>query len=125
MSRKILTFGYDACHRWTVMRFAGFTIHECESIRDLRQQLMLSMSVDAVIMVEDIVSLPPEAIVAAKSYFQGPLVLFEGRYPDANQDCFDLRIPNLTDPSDWLLRIQTIIDRFASCPPAEHFEEFI
>lgn len=98
------------------MRFAGFKLHECESIRDLRQQLMASTNVDAVIMVEDIVGIPPEAIHAARSYFQGPLVLFEGRYLDGNENCFDLRIPNLTDPSDWLPRIQAVIDDHDLCP---------
>lgn len=118
MSCKILTFGYDACHRWTVMRFAGFKMHECESIRDLRQQLIASTDVDAVIMVEDIVNIAPEAIIAAKSYFSGPLVLFEGRYPDGNENSFDLRIPNLTGPSDWLSQIHAAIDHYHSCRTA-------
>ena len=107
------------------MRFAGFRIHNCESIRDLRHQLMVSSSVDAVIMVEDIVSIPPEAIVAARSYFQGPLVLFEGRFPDAAETSFDLRIPNLTDPSEWLPRIQSAIDDYHWQLRSEHSEEWV
>jgi hypothetical protein len=94
------------------MRFAGFRVDECESIRDLRQQLIASTDVDAVIMVEDIVSIPPEAIIAAKSYFDGPLVLFESRYPTENEHVFDLRVHNLTEPSEWLQRIQTVISNY-------------
>lgn len=107
------------------MRFAGFRVYECESIRDLRQQLMVSTTVEAVIMVEDIVSIPPEAITAAKSYFPGPLVLFEGRYPDGYETSFDQRIPNLTSPSDWLPQIQAAIENYDEYSRAERSREWI
>jgi len=109
MSRKILTFGYDACHRWAVLRLAGFTVHVCESIGELRDQLMKGSSVDAVAMVEDIVSLPQEAINAAKSYFNGPLVLFEARPHSKEKELFDLCVPILSGPSAWLPKIETLI----------------
>ena len=108
MSRKVLSFGYDACHRWAVLRLAGFTVNQCGSTRELREHLMGSHDVDAVIMVEDIVSVPPEVIVAARSYFTGPLVLFEGRYPVKHQDGFDLCIPILTRPEVWLPKIDEL-----------------
>ena len=119
MSLKILTFGYDACHRWAVMRLAGFRVDECESIRDFRQKLMASTDVDAVIMVQDIVSIPPEAIIAAKSYFDGPLVLFESRCGAENEHVFDLRVPNLTEPSEWLQRIQAVIGNYTRARSAK------
>ena len=50
----------------------------------MRSHFMGSHSVEAVIMVEDILVLPPEAIVAARSYFTGPVVLFEGRTPTSH-----------------------------------------
>ena len=105
MSRKLLTFGYDACHRWAVLRLAGFTVNQCSSIEDLREQLMDSNSVDALIMVEDIVKVPPETIIVARSYFTGPIVLFEGRYPANHGDAFDLCVPILTGPEVWLPQI--------------------
>ena len=67
-------------------------------------------AVDAVIMVEDIVSVPPAAIIAARSYFTGPLVLFEGRYPSNHQDPFDLRIPLMTRPEVWLPQIEELTE---------------
>ncbi|HXS77966.1 MAG TPA: hypothetical protein VN753_17445 [Terracidiphilus sp.] len=110
MSRKILTFGYDACHRWAVLRVAGFTIQVCESISELRDQLMKSSCTDAVIMVEDIVSIPQEAITAAKSYFNGPLVLFEARSQVKNRDLFNLCVPILSGPSVWLPQLEALIE---------------
>jgi hypothetical protein len=110
MSRKLLSFGYDACHRWAVLRLAGFTVNQCDSIRELREQLMGSEAVDAVIMVEDIVRVPPEAIIAAQSYFTGPLVLFEGRFPVTHQDPFELCIPLLTRPEVWLPQIEKLTE---------------
>jgi len=109
MSRKILTFGYDACHRWAVLRLAGYTVHVCESITELRDRLMKGSHVDAVIMVEDIVSVPQEAITAAKSYFHGPLVLFQARSRSAHKDSFDLCVPILSGPSAWLPKIESLI----------------
>ena len=110
MSRKLLSFGYDACHRWAVLRLAGFTVNQCDSIPELRERLMGSEAVDAVIMVEDLVSVPPEAIIAAQSYFTGPLVLFEGRYPASHRDPFDLCVPILTRPEVWLPQINELTE---------------
>jgi hypothetical protein len=114
--RKLLSFGYDACHRWAVLRLAGFTVIQCDSIRELRERLMGSEAVDVVIMVEDIVSVPPEAIVAARSYFTGPLALFEGRYPTNHHDVVDLCVPILTRPEVWLSQIGGLAEAFLSRP---------
>jgi len=110
MSREILTFGYDACHRWAVLRLAGYTVHVCESIGELRERLMKRAHVDAVIMVEDIVNVPQEAITAAKSYFHGPLVLFQARSRSAHQGSFDLCVPILSGPSAWLPKLEALLD---------------
>jgi hypothetical protein len=110
MSRKILAFGYDACHRWAVLRLAGCTVHVCESISELRDRLMKRSDVDAVIMVEDIVSVPQEAITAAKSYFDGPLVLFQARPQCTYEKSFDLCVPILTGPSVWLPQIEAQLE---------------
>ena len=109
MSRRILTFGYDACHRWAVLRLAGYTVHTCESIGELRDLLMKRSHVDAVIMVEDIVSVPHEAITAAQSYFDGPLVLFQARSRSPYKNFFDLCVPILSGPSAWLPTIEGLI----------------
>ena len=124
MSRQLLSFGYDACHRWAVLRLAGFTIDECASIPELRERLMRSHfmgshSVEAVIMVEDVLVLPPEAITAARSYFTGPVVLFEGRTPTSHGDAFDLRVPALTRPEVWLPQIDKLSETIRSRPVAE------
>lgn len=109
MSRTILTFGYDACHRWAVLRLAGFTVQVCESISELRDSIMKGSHVDAVMMVEDIVSVPPEAIAAAKSYYKGPLVLFQARSGSAFKDSFDLCVPILSGPSVWLPKLEALL----------------
>jgi hypothetical protein len=120
MSRKLLSFGYDGCHRWAVLRLAGFTVNQCDSIPELRERLMGSEAVDAVIMVEDIVSVPPEAIIAAQSYFTGPLVLFEGRYPANHRDAFDLCVPILTRPEVWLPQIDKLTETSPSQLAGKH-----
>jgi hypothetical protein len=123
MSRKLLTFGYDACHRWAVLRVAGFTLHACQSISELRERLMVARDVDAVVMVEDIVSVPQEALLYAKAYFDGPLVLFEARLQKEYRDSFDLCVPILTGPSEWLPQIEALIDKDLSRPSPRYFEK--
>jgi hypothetical protein len=123
MSRKLLTFGYDACHRWAVLRLAGFTVHACQSISELRERLIASRDVDAVVMVEDIVSVPQEALLYAKAYFDGPLVLFEARLQKEYRDSFDLCVPILTGPSEWLPQIEAVIDKDLSRPSPRYFEK--
>jgi hypothetical protein len=123
MSRKLLTFGYDACHRWAVLRVAGFTLHACQSISELRERLMSSRDVDAVVMVEDIVSIPQEALLYAKAYFDGPLILFEARLQSNYRDSFDLSVPILTGPSEWLLQIEALIEKDRSRAPVKYYEK--
>jgi hypothetical protein len=123
MSRKLLTFGYDACHRWAVLRVAGFTLHACQSISELRERLMSSRDVDAVVMVEDIVSIPQEALLYAKAYFDGPLILFEARLQSNYKDSFDLSVPILTGPSEWLLQIESLIEKDRSRASVRYYEK--
>ena len=104
--------GYRLCSAWR-----GFKVHECESIRELRQRRMDPANVDAVIMVEDIVSIPLEVITASKSYSHGPIILFESQYLDSDKNLFDLRVPNLTAPCDWLQQIESVINEYHSCRP--------
>ena len=125
MSRKLLTFGYDACHRWAVLRVAGFTLHACQSISELRERLIASTDVDAVVMVEDIVSIPQEALLYAEAYFEGPMVLFEARFQSSYRDSFDLCVPILTGPSEWLLQIEALIEKDHSRPPLKYLEKHL
>ena len=118
MSGKILTFGYDACHRWAVLRLAGFTVHVCESVSELRDQLLKRTAIDAVVMVEDIVSVPQDAIATAEAYFNGPLVLFEARAHVENRNRFNLCIPILSGPSVWLPQLEALVESHPKAPAA-------
>jgi hypothetical protein len=84
---------------------------------------MIARDVDAVVMVEDIVSIPPEALLYAKSYFDGPLVLFEARFLSNYRDSFDLCVPILTGPSEWLLEIETLIEKDRSRPSLKYSQK--
>jgi hypothetical protein len=75
--------------------------------------------VDAVIMVEDIVSVPPEAITAARSYFNGPLILFQARWRSGYKDSFDLCVPILSGPSVWLPKLEALLAATATDPKPE------
>ena len=80
---------------------------------------MNSRSLEAVLMVEDIVRVPLEAIDAARSYFAGPLVLFEGRVPNKYRNAFDLRVAALTRPEVWLPQIDKLSEMNRPSPVIE------
>jgi len=52
---------------------------------------------------------PHEAITAAKSYFAGPLVLFEARHQIKNRELFNLCIPILSGPPAWLPQLEALM----------------
>ena len=71
MSRKILTLAMTLAIAGPCCAWPDTPCTLCESIGELRERLMKRSHVDAVIMVEDIVSVPHEAITAAQVLFRG------------------------------------------------------
>jgi hypothetical protein len=108
---RILQFGEDNCHRSTVLEGAGYSVEKCHSITEFGRQLRSLPSLDAVVITEQGEGATLEAIEVAKSGSSLPVILFanaDDAYADSK---FDLVIPVLTSPTNWLAKIAETIER--------------
>jgi hypothetical protein len=112
MADRILYFGRDDCNRIIVLRRAGYDIHTCPSLVTLDTALQDRPEPDAVV-IPGVVPMPERhnAVTLVNSLSSAPLVLFESGYDGPDESEFDLVIPNLTPPEEWLESISQTIER--------------
>jgi hypothetical protein len=109
---QIIHYGVDDCHRVPVLQFAGYSIADCRSsIAQLRAALQSTEYTGAVVMTEIEDLAPQRAVSIARSASTAPLVLFPGRASSIFESEFDLVIPALTPPEQWLSDMAALIER--------------
>ena len=111
MGVQIVHYGVDDCHRVPVLKFAGYSISDCRSIAQLNAALQSTQEPGAVVMTEIEALAPKRAVWIARSTSAAPLVLFPGRSSSILEPEFDLVIPALTPPEQWLSEVAELIDR--------------
>ncbi len=111
MGARIIHFGLDDCHRVPVLKCAGYSIADCQSIAQLRTALESTQEAGAVVMtrIEDLA--PRFAISITRATSAAPMVLFPGRASSILEPEFDLVVPALTPPEQWLSEMAALIDR--------------
>jgi hypothetical protein len=111
MAATLVYYGLDTCHRMAVLSQAGYSIENSNSLGDLDQTLGSCSQATAVLMTDHDGLLPQDAIALARSRSTALLILFR----DSNLACadssFDLVIPSLTPPEQWLTHIADLIDQ--------------
>jgi hypothetical protein len=117
MSARILYLGMDDCLRIPVLKGAGYAIEVCRSEAQLRAALELPASVDGVILSEIDGITSELAVSLACAQCAAPLILFAGRGTRFNASDFDLIVPALTPPTDWLIEIARLIGDTRALPP--------
>lgn len=105
MSARIVHFGEDDCKRLLILRAAGFAVEDCKSLSALRSALHKEGEIAAVVISEGSLRPSPEAIALIHARSQAPLVLFESMANSYDESQFDLIIPVLTHPREWLHRL--------------------
>jgi Fe2+ transport system protein FeoA len=123
MATKLIHFGIDRCARVEVLLSAGFAVDPCDaSIRRLKNALQQS-ALGGVVVEEYGASAAEveEAVFLSRSLTPAPLILFEDANAMFNTSPFDLVIPSLTRPSDWLREITQVIER--SCQILQQTQE--
>jgi len=111
MGARIVHFGSDTCHRMPVLKSAGYSINDCRSLAQLHYALQICAEADAVVMTEPDRVAPDSAISIARSSSTAPLILFPGRRLEYKESDFDLVVPALTPPEQWLSDIAALIQR--------------
>ena len=109
---KIIHFGEDSCHRLMVLEGVGYSVERCESIENIEYYLRSPDPPDAIIISDEFGKASRVVAYLANVDLPIPLILFASTHePDADSN-FDLVIPALTSPSNWLSRIEEMIARF-------------
>ena len=106
----IVYFGLDECAWITLLTGVGYSVDDCGRSADELIAAMKRNSPDAVVMSEEGIRIT-EAVALLRKMTVAPLILFEipGSVRDKSQ--FELVIPPLTPPADWLPSLAAIIER--------------
>lgn len=107
----IAHFGADKHYRLAVLTRAGYTVERCNSPAQLHAVLTGIRYVDAVIVSESDGDTPYDAISMTRSNSTIPLILFQSGNPHYDESEFDLVVPVLTQPREWLNKIAGLLAR--------------
>jgi len=109
---RIIHFGEDSCHRLMVLEGVGYTVERCESIQDIEFYLRSPHLPDAVVISGELQRASRVATFLSNADLPLPVILFGGTDESYSESEYDLVIPALTSPSDWLSSIEETIERF-------------
>ena len=99
---SIIYFGSDRCHRLPVLKQAGFSVVECDSLWLLNSILIQFPDPDA-IAIEENDEIDVDLVLSlVRSYCTAPIVLFENAKAFPGPSEFALVVPLLTDPHQWV-----------------------
>ncbi len=102
---SVIHYGFDSCHRIPLLSRAGFDVAGCDSLAGLRNLLEQSVF-DAILLTES----PAEPLIhTARRLSTAPLVWFPSDPSTERDERFDLIIPPLTRPEEWIASVQNLL----------------
>ncbi len=125
MSARIVHFGEDRFNRLGPLRDAGYSVHACGTLEELRTAVVSCLPVDALTIAETEDAPLDDAMAIARSASRAPLIFFQGSTHDRNRSEFSLVVPLLADPGTWLAEIAVLIERSRAqrAKPQKPFQE--
>jgi len=111
MAATVIHFGCDDCHRLMVLRTAGYSVDDCQSLVQLRDRLAQGGEADALLLSDAEGVSPSEAIAVAKSQSSAPVILFRSTTLAYEDSAVDLIVHSLTPPEIWLQEVDAIIEK--------------
>lgn len=109
MAANVIHFGEDVCFRLPVLESAGYSVAECHSVELL--SAALGQNPEAVLLEEEPKALTEAAAILIRSRSAASLILFRSEVDSFTAGDFDLVIPSLTPPEEWLSEIATLLER--------------
>jgi hypothetical protein len=110
MAANIVYFGVDTCHRLPVLMRSGYTVENCYSALQLEAVFDSSCPAEAVLMTDHKGKLPQDAITLTRSRSVAPLILFRDSNRSYAETAFDLVVPSLTPPGQWLEQVALLLE---------------
>lgn len=102
---KVVHYGFDSCHRIPLLSSAGFEVAGCDSASGIRR-LLMAAPYDAVLFAE----FPSAPLLRiTRSFSTAPLIWFPADPLAIADDRFDLVIPPLTPPREWIASIRKLL----------------
>lgn len=111
---RLVHLGEDICHRVAVLRRAGYEVDVCISTVRLRDCLLRSSETAAILITDQSGEIPDEVLRLIHDCSSSPVVLFRSSNNDYSNAWFDLVIPVLSRPDEWLHDIARITECRAS-----------
>lgn len=110
MTATIAHFGEDRFVRLPVLRKAGYLVQKCLSVPEFAEFLTANPNPSAIVMAEANASSIERAISLARARTTAaPLILFPGTRRTSVESQFDLIIPALTPPREWLVALNNLV----------------
>jgi hypothetical protein len=109
MAARVIHFGRDDCHRLTVLRSAGYSVDDCDSLVQLRASLLDFGEADAVLLSDGDGLAAEDAGSVARTCSKAPVVLFSATNRNYQDSAFDLVVHSLTPPEVWLGEVDALI----------------
>jgi hypothetical protein len=111
MAARVLCFGVDDCNRSLVLRQVGYEVDRCPNLIEFRALIRERADAEAVVFTQGPGSDRRQVVTLTREHLHARLVLFNNSYARADEADFDLIIPPLTPPGEWLRQIAALIER--------------
>jgi len=111
MAVRVLHFGKDNCNRLLVLRSVGYAVDTCRTVEEFHSVLQKGAGADVILVTTGPARERRQVITLARERSHAPLVLFSTCYDYADEAEFDLVIPPLTHPEEWLRKIAGLIEQ--------------
>src|SRR5690348_18460840 len=111
MTARVIHFGEDRWHRISLLRKIGLAVDLCETPGELVATLCTGTDPDAILISQSRLFDPFTAKSLARSVSRAPVVLFPYHGHDPVDSEFDLVIPPLTRPDEWLQELWKLIEQ--------------
>jgi hypothetical protein len=109
MAATVVHFGEDICYRLPVLRSAGYTVEQCDSLEHF--STFLAWGPDMVVLEEEPLVPLRKAISFTRARSKASVVLFRHDTGTMLLEECDLVIPTLTAPEEWLVEIATLLEQ--------------
>lgn len=108
-SGTLLFVGPDLCSREPVLTAFGYQLLHCDCDPLAVFDVLTQSTVDAILFTCD--PKPPAALIlsAARAASDAPAILFAHNTADYNAEHYDLVLPSLCSPHDWLPALADLI----------------